>query len=165
MSCHSKQNESKIKFWLNKCDSPKTLRFLTSAFLFSLKKSSSCDCVHAAFARWNPHRFDLVDSIFAGALHDKWCLWYWWHLINYTFRALGDLDTTQTLHWALHFQTYPAGNSHIPSQGTFENDFPFPKVGYVIVSWRVSFPYLMSKSILFNNLHNMGITISDSQWW
>ena len=25
----------------------------------------------------------------------------------------------------------PHGNSHIPYQGTFEDDFPFPKVGYV----------------------------------
>ena len=26
---------------------------------------------------------------------------------------------------------YPHGNWHIPSQGTFEEDFPFPKMGYV----------------------------------
>ena len=26
---------------------------------------------------------------------------------------------------------YPSGNQHIPYQGTFQNDFPFPKVGYV----------------------------------
>ncbi len=28
-------------------------------------------------------------------------------------------------------KTHPAGNQHIPHQGTFEDDFPFPKVGYV----------------------------------
>ena len=28
-------------------------------------------------------------------------------------------------------KAYPAGNQHIPHQGTFEDDFPFPKVGYV----------------------------------
>ena len=26
---------------------------------------------------------------------------------------------------------YPPGNWHIPTQGMFEDDFPFPKVGYV----------------------------------
>ena len=26
---------------------------------------------------------------------------------------------------------YPLGNKHIPTQGIFEDDFPFPKVGYV----------------------------------
>ena len=36
----------------------------------------------------------------------------------------------------LHVSDYPPGNQHIPSQITFEDDFPFPKVGYVIVSWR-----------------------------
>ena len=28
-------------------------------------------------------------------------------------------------------QAYPHRNYHIPYQGTFEDDFPFPKVGYV----------------------------------
>ena len=26
---------------------------------------------------------------------------------------------------------YPPGKYHIPYQGTFEDDFPFPQVGYV----------------------------------
>ena len=31
----------------------------------------------------------------------------------------------------IYWDRYPPGNQHIPSQGTFEDDFPFPKVGYV----------------------------------
>ena len=29
------------------------------------------------------------------------------------------------------FVGYPPGNKHIPQKWHFENDFPFPKVGYV----------------------------------
>ena len=35
------------------------------------------------------------------------------------------------------FLEYPPGNQHIPSQGMFEDDFPFPKGGDILVRWRV----------------------------
>ena len=39
----------------------------------------------------------------------------------------------------LDIEKYPPCNHHIPSRiGTFEDDGPCPKVGYVIVPWRVS---------------------------
>ena len=31
----------------------------------------------------------------------------------------------------MHFSCYPPGNQHIPPKWHFEDDFPFPKVGYV----------------------------------
>ena len=37
-------------------------------------------------------------------------------------------------------QTYPPGNLHIPRKWHFEDDFPFPKVGYVSSlegTWRI----------------------------
>ena len=34
------------------------------------------------------------------------------------------------------------GTNISPTQGTFEDDFPFPKVGYVIVPWRGPFHQL-----------------------
>ena len=34
-------------------------------------------------------------------------------------------------HSSFWYIFYPVGNQHIPSQGTFEDDFPFSKVGYV----------------------------------
>ena len=36
--------------------------------------------------------------------------------------------------------------TNIPSQGTFEHAFPFPKVGYVIVPWRVA-PHCSNQEI------------------
>ena len=34
-------------------------------------------------------------------------------------------------HWMVWLQRYPPKNQHIPIHGMFEDDFPFPKVGYV----------------------------------
>ena len=45
---------------------------------------------------------------------------------------------------------YPPGNEHIPYQGTLEDDFPFPQVGYVIVPWRVLLFHLSPSSPIFN---------------
>ena len=51
--------------------------------------------------------------------------------------------STTSWRWTLFFSgvvrlhKYPPGNEHIPSKDNFEDDFPFPQVGYVIVPRRV----------------------------
>ncbi len=61
-----------------------------------------------------------ASSLLEGYMPRNWAFFQQW-----TWKA--NTWDTQTLSWI----RYPAGNQHIPYQGTFEDDVPFPKVGYV----------------------------------
>ncbi len=48
----------------------------------------------------------------------------------------------------VYIYIHDPGNQHVPSQGTFENDFPFPKVGYVssLEGIYIYIPYISQKA-------------------
>ena len=47
---------------------------------------------------------------------------------------------------------YPPGNEHVPSQASSEDDFPFPKVGYVSSLEGTTLFYRVYVSIIHVNL-------------
>ncbi len=54
------------------------------------------------------------------SLYGCWFLFWRYHDVTISYKTTGEWDE------------YPSWNEHIPSQDTFEDDFPFLKVGYVL---------------------------------